>query len=251
MIRLTKFSLFHSERAWFSSRSIVATRFCGHSIWCPTRKFGKKRPAQATLRRVDYRFRLKTTVVQIHDLNIGLLAHFPIRNKSGSRKPRISFNSRQQENEQELLLFLTLAGQVRRAVGIRLLDPRLRSVIDSTDIFQHLLARFFHALDRRRYTLQSPDDLQRLLMVIVRNHHHRLDSTRVLRSTTTLCWCSTPGIPGKRPGDNYQRTVTCRRRTRRTPRTLQLLRRRYGSRCPISRQGYDLKLNWHLRRQTS
>lgn len=59
--------------------------------------------------------------------------------------------------------------EVRMEVRVRLRDPRLRRVFDSTDICQSVLASFFVRAAAGQYDLDQPQDLVRLLVVMARN----------------------------------------------------------------------------------
>jgi RNA polymerase sigma-70 factor (ECF subfamily) len=58
---------------------------------------------------------------------------------------------------------------IRRAVRVRLRDPRLRRVIESGDVCQAVFASFFVRTAQGEYDLQRPDQLLRLLATIARN----------------------------------------------------------------------------------
>jgi RNA polymerase sigma-70 factor (ECF subfamily) len=58
---------------------------------------------------------------------------------------------------------------IRRAVRVRLRDPRLRRVIESGDVCQAAFASFFVRTSQGEYDLQRPDQLLRLLATIARN----------------------------------------------------------------------------------
>jgi RNA polymerase sigma factor (sigma-70 family) len=58
---------------------------------------------------------------------------------------------------------------VRRAVRLRLRDPRLRRVLDSTDVCQSVLASFFVRAAAGQFELDRPEQLLRLLAVMARN----------------------------------------------------------------------------------
>jgi RNA polymerase sigma-70 factor (ECF subfamily) len=68
---------------------------------------------------------------------------------------------------------------IRRVVRVHLRDPRLRRVLDSTDVCQSVLASFFVRANLGQYELDSPEHLLRLLAAIARNkvtnqaHKHR------------------------------------------------------------------------------
>lgn len=58
---------------------------------------------------------------------------------------------------------------IRRVVRIQLRDSRMRSVLDSMDICQSVLASFFVRTALGQYELETPDNLLRLLASIARN----------------------------------------------------------------------------------
>ena len=59
--------------------------------------------------------------------------------------------------------------ELRRAVRVRLSDPRLRRVLDSVDICQSVLANFFVRASVGQFDLNQPEQLLHLLIVMVRN----------------------------------------------------------------------------------
>lgn len=62
-----------------------------------------------------------------------------------------------------------LEPELRRAVRVRLGDPRLRRVVDSVDVCQSVLANFFVRVRLGEFDLTQPDQLLRLLLVMARN----------------------------------------------------------------------------------
>jgi RNA polymerase sigma-70 factor (ECF subfamily) len=70
---------------------------------------------------------------------------------------------------------------IRRVVRVHLRDPRLRRVLDSTDICQSVLATFFVRANLGQYELDTPEQLLRLLASIARHkvtnqaHRHQAD----------------------------------------------------------------------------
>jgi RNA polymerase sigma-70 factor (ECF subfamily) len=58
---------------------------------------------------------------------------------------------------------------IRRAVRVRLLDLRLRRLIESADICQSVFASFFARTALGEYDLERPEQLIRLLSTIARN----------------------------------------------------------------------------------
>jgi RNA polymerase sigma factor (sigma-70 family) len=58
---------------------------------------------------------------------------------------------------------------IRRAVRVRLRDPRLQRIVESVDICQSVFASFFLRTALGQYHIESPDQLLRLLATIARN----------------------------------------------------------------------------------
>jgi RNA polymerase sigma-70 factor (ECF subfamily) len=58
---------------------------------------------------------------------------------------------------------------IRRAVRVRLRDPRLGRVFDSLDIYQSVMASFFVRAALGQYDLESPDQVLKLLGSMARN----------------------------------------------------------------------------------
>jgi RNA polymerase sigma-70 factor (ECF subfamily) len=58
---------------------------------------------------------------------------------------------------------------IRRVVRVHLRDPRLRRVLDSTDVCQSVLATFFVRANLGQYELDTPEHLLKLLATIARN----------------------------------------------------------------------------------
>jgi RNA polymerase sigma factor (sigma-70 family) len=70
--------------------------------------------------------------------------------------------------------------EIRRAVHLRLTDPRLRRVLDSMDVCQSVLADFFAHVALGQVHVEEPEHLLHLLMRMARNrlwdhvrHEHR------------------------------------------------------------------------------
>ena len=70
--------------------------------------------------------------------------------------------------------------EIRRAVRVRLTDPRLRRVLDSADVCQSVFANFFLRVSLGEYDLDRPEDLAALLITMARNK--LLDHVRHLQS---------------------------------------------------------------------
>jgi RNA polymerase sigma factor (sigma-70 family) len=58
---------------------------------------------------------------------------------------------------------------MRRAVRVRLRDPRLRRLVESVDICQSVFGSFFPRAALGQYDIESPDQLLRLLFTMARN----------------------------------------------------------------------------------
>jgi RNA polymerase sigma-70 factor (ECF subfamily) len=58
---------------------------------------------------------------------------------------------------------------IRRAVHFRLVDNRLRTMLDSMDICQSVLASFFVRVASGQYDLDQPEQLLNLLVAMARN----------------------------------------------------------------------------------
>lgn len=58
---------------------------------------------------------------------------------------------------------------IRLVVRRRLTDPRLRRLLDSMDICQSVLGTFFAGATAGRFTLQTPDQVLKLLVTMARN----------------------------------------------------------------------------------
>lgn len=59
--------------------------------------------------------------------------------------------------------------EVRRYIRLRLTDPALHRVFDSTDICQSVLANFFVRVAGGQFDLEEPSQLTRLLVTMARN----------------------------------------------------------------------------------
>jgi len=59
--------------------------------------------------------------------------------------------------------------EIRRFIRFRLTDPRLRRLIDSVDISQSVLARFFSGLASDQFDVRDPRQLMKLLTVMAQN----------------------------------------------------------------------------------
>ena len=94
----------------------------------------------------------------------------------------------QGDAEAARLLVARYEPEIRRFIRIRLTDSRLRRVLDSVDVCQSILARFFARLRAGALAVQSPRELVRLLCVMARNrlldHVRREQSQRRGRGAT-------------------------------------------------------------------
>jgi RNA polymerase sigma factor (sigma-70 family) len=59
--------------------------------------------------------------------------------------------------------------EIRRAIRMRLTDPRLRRLLDSVDICQSVFGQFFARAAAGQFDLQEPQQLVRLLVVMAQN----------------------------------------------------------------------------------
>jgi RNA polymerase sigma-70 factor (ECF subfamily) len=59
--------------------------------------------------------------------------------------------------------------EIRRAVRMRLTDPRLHRVLDSVDVCQSVLGNFFVRAAAGQFELERPEQLVKLLMTMARN----------------------------------------------------------------------------------
>src|SRR5436309_12071378 len=59
--------------------------------------------------------------------------------------------------------------EIRRAVRVRLTDPRLRRVLDSLDVCQSVLGNFFVRVASGQLELDRPENLLRLLVTMAKN----------------------------------------------------------------------------------
>jgi DNA-directed RNA polymerase specialized sigma24 family protein len=66
-------------------------------------------------------------------------------------------------------LVRTYEPEIRRAVRIRLTDPRLGRLLDSMDICQSVLANFFIRAAAGQFDLKRPEQLLKLLVTMARN----------------------------------------------------------------------------------
>jgi RNA polymerase sigma-70 factor (ECF subfamily) len=121
---------------------------------------------------------------------------------------------------------------IRRAVRVRLRDPRLRRLIESVDICQSVFASFFVRSALGQYDLKSPDQLLRLLTTIARNklacHARReLAGCRDLRRINPGAVLEDCPAPGSSPSRQLAaRELIQEARRRMTPEEQQILERR-------------------------
>jgi RNA polymerase sigma factor (sigma-70 family) len=121
---------------------------------------------------------------------------------------------------------------IRRAVRVRLRDPRLRRLIESVDICQSVLATFFVRAALGQYDLENPDQLLKLLATIARNklagqaNRERADrrDQRRINPGAVLEECLAPGSSPSHQVSNRELVQEARRRM--TPEELAILVRR-------------------------
>jgi RNA polymerase sigma-70 factor (ECF subfamily) len=122
---------------------------------------------------------------------------------------------------------------IRRAVRVRLRDPRLQRLIESVDICQSVFASFFVRTALGQYDLENPDQLLRLLTRIARNklafQERRARARR--RDLGRVNWAATvdncPAPASSNPSQQLAaRELLDEARRRLTPEELVLLDRR-------------------------
>ena len=121
---------------------------------------------------------------------------------------------------------------IRRAVRVRLRDPRLRRLIESVDICQSVLATFFVRAALGQYDLENPDQLLKLLTTVARNklagqaNRERADrrDQRRINPGAVLEECLAPGSSPSHQVSNRELVQEARRRM--TPEELAILVRR-------------------------
>lgn len=77
--------------------------------------------------------------------------------------------ARQGEEQAAAELVRRYEPAIRRAVRFRLTDPQLRRVCDSLDVCQSVLGSFFVRVASGQYTLDTPEQVLRLLTTMARN----------------------------------------------------------------------------------
>jgi RNA polymerase sigma-70 factor (ECF subfamily) len=94
--------------------------------------------------------------------------------------------------------------EVRRAVRVRLTDPRLRRVFDSTDVCQSVLGAFFVRAAAGQLDLSDPGRLLHLLTVMARNkvldHARRQQADRRDGRRTAATDSALGGVTDPSPG---------------------------------------------------
>ncbi len=121
---------------------------------------------------------------------------------------------------------------IRRAVRVRLRDPRLRRLIESVDICQSVFATFFVRTALGQYDLETPDQLLRLLATIARNklacqanrEHADCRDQRRINPGSVIENCPDPGSSPS--GQVAARELVEEARKRITPDERELLERR-------------------------
>ena len=105
---------------------------------------------------------------------------------------------------------------IRRAVRFRLNDPRLRSLFDSMDICQSVLASFFVRTAAGQYDVDTPEQLVSLLTTMARNKlasHARKERVKRIdvRRLDELVESNEPQSTEPDPGDEASARELCRR----------------------------------------
>ena len=102
---------------------------------------------------------------------------------------------------------------IRRAVRFRLYNPRLRSLLDSVDICQSVLASFFVRTAAGQYDVDTPEQLVRLLTTMARNKlatHARKKHVNAVRRLDDLAEAREPQSTEPDPGDEASAQEVCR-----------------------------------------
>jgi RNA polymerase sigma factor (sigma-70 family) len=99
---------------------------------------------------------------------------------------------------------------IRVAVHVRLRDPRLRRLFDSTDICQSVLGNFFARVANGEFRLEAPDHLIRLLVTMARNRlvSHALKEQAARRDTRRTQSTSLAEAQTADPGDSPSTIVS-------------------------------------------
>jgi DNA-directed RNA polymerase specialized sigma24 family protein len=121
---------------------------------------------------------------------------------------------------------------IRRAVRVRLRDPRLRRLVETVDICQSVFASFFVRTSLGQYDLENPDKLVRLLVTIARNkvarqanrEHAACRDQRRISAGADVGDCAAPG--GSPSRQLAARELLYEARRRMTAEELRLLERR-------------------------
>jgi len=71
--------------------------------------------------------------------------------------------------------------EIRRAIRMRLTDPRLNRVLDSMDVCQSVMSNFFVRVHAGQFDLERPEQLLRLLVTMAKNR--LLDQARRQRAS--------------------------------------------------------------------
>jgi RNA polymerase sigma-70 factor (ECF subfamily) len=90
------------------------------------------------------------------------------------------------ESEAAEILVRNYEPEIRRVVRFKFRDPRLRRVVDSTDICQSVFAKFFVSAALGQFEIKSPKELVRLLAKMAVNRvidqHRKQQSQRAVVS---------------------------------------------------------------------
>jgi RNA polymerase sigma-70 factor (ECF subfamily) len=92
--------------------------------------------------------------------------------------------------------------ELRRAVRVRLTDPRLRRVLDTMDVCQSVLANFFIRVVSGEFDLSRPEQLLHLLVAMARNKildKVRRQTTRKRDQRRNEADAALEGVPDRAP----------------------------------------------------
>lgn len=124
-------------------------------------------------------------------------------------------------------LVRTYEPALMRVIRVRMADRRLRQLHGDSDVFQSVMGSFFVRAALGQYELQSPEDLMKLLTIMVRNKvAERARRRDVAREGTSLDAVDAPELASPAPSPSHVvelRQLAERARERLSPELLQLV----------------------------
>jgi len=94
-------------------------------------------------------------------------------------------------------LIETYGDEIRRVIRIRLREPLVQSIVDTSDIYQSVMLDFFARIRKDHYQFESPKDLINLLLTMARHklwNHARHARVRRLEPQSQLDTSSLEGV---------------------------------------------------------